>query len=516
MDDAAEAVDAGRLDVKKYLLFDLDGTLTDPKTGICTCVQYALSAFGIEEPDLDKLEPFIGPPLKDSFMKFYDFTEQQAEAAIEKYRERFADVGLFENELYPGIPQMLRALNAEGMVLAVASSKPTVYVRRILEHFKIERCFKAVVGSELDGRRVNKDEVVQEALRQLFGDKTVDLSQVYMVGDRCFDAEGAHKAGVESVGVTYGYGSMEELKEAKSDYIVRSVEELRAFLLRGTDDMQQKTGLQKAGQIVLPCLIFFLVKVLAFYLAQVLFLGLANLGVGGEFLVRYSASGAPEEFTGNAKALLSALSVAAGAAAVYGITARRALAATAEDMFLLHLKKEPKLNYALLAAAAAAMALGLNILAELVSASDVSDAYSAVAKQQYSVSLPVGLLCYGVVSPIAEELLFRGIIYGYLRRMIRLLPAAGVSAAIFGFYHGNMVQGIYAFIMGCLIAYAYEYFGDFRAAVGVHMEANILVYVLSCAGFAVSGAAGVTACAACLVCAVGSIFLLHRQRRVYV
>lgn len=502
--------------MKKYLLFDLDGTLTDPKKGICTCVQYALSAFGIEEPDLDKLEPFIGPPLKDSFMKYYDFTGEQAGAAIEKYRERFGDVGLFENELYPGIPQMLRALSKRGMILAVASSKPTVYVRRILEHFKIERYFRAVVGSELDGRRVNKDEVVQEALRQLFGDKPVDLSQIYMIGDRCFDVEGAHKIGVESVGVTYGYGDMEELKEAKSDYIVRSVEELQAFLLRGTDDIQQKTGWQKIWQIVFPCLLFFLVRNMVFYLLQILFLLLANSGVGTDFLVLYDESGMPESFTGNAAAIMSALGFAAGAAAVYGIAAKRVLAATAEDMLLLHLREEPKLNYALLAAAATCMALGLNILAELWAVTDVSDTYAAVAERQHSASLAIGLFCYGVVTPLAEELLFRGIIYGYLRRMIRLLTAAGVTAALFGFYHGNMVQGIYAFVMGCLIAYAYEYFGDFRAAVGIHMGANILVYLLNYVGFAVWGPAGWLACAVCLVCAAGSLYLLHRQKRVYV
>ena len=105
--------------MKKYLLFDLDGTLTDPKEGICTCVQYALASFGIQEPDLDKLEPFIGPPLKESFMQFYDMNEEQAQAAVEKYRERFRDTGIFENRLYDGIPQMLRTLNSKGMFLAV-------------------------------------------------------------------------------------------------------------------------------------------------------------------------------------------------------------------------------------------------------------------------------------------------------------------------------------------------------------------------------------------------------------
>ncbi len=151
--------------MKNYLLFDLDGTLTDPKEGICTCVQYALSAMGIEEPDLDKLEPFIGPPLKDSFQEFYHMSEEQAQAAVEKYRERFQDKGIFENKLYPGIPEMLRALNSKGMFLGVASSKPTVFVKKILEHFEIARYFKVIVGSELDGTRTNKDEVVAEALQ---------------------------------------------------------------------------------------------------------------------------------------------------------------------------------------------------------------------------------------------------------------------------------------------------------------------------------------------------------------
>ena len=137
--------------MKKYFLFDLDGTLTDPKVGITTCVQYALQSFGIQEPDLDKLEPFIGPPLKESFMEFYGMDGEQADEAVEKYRERFNDKGIYENEIYPGMARMLQILSGKGFRLAVASSKPTVYVERILEHFGIRQYFKAVVGSELDG-----------------------------------------------------------------------------------------------------------------------------------------------------------------------------------------------------------------------------------------------------------------------------------------------------------------------------------------------------------------------------
>ena len=125
--------------MNQYLLFDLDGTLTDPKLGITTCVQYALKFFGIEEPDLDKLEPFIGPPLKDSFMEFYGMDEAQAEEAIAKYRERFSTVGMFENEVYPGIVRMLRRCKKSGAKLAVASSKPEIFVKKILEHFHLAK-----------------------------------------------------------------------------------------------------------------------------------------------------------------------------------------------------------------------------------------------------------------------------------------------------------------------------------------------------------------------------------------
>lgn len=219
-----------------YILFDLDGTLTDPKEGITKSVQYALKAFGIDEPDLDKLEPFIGPPLKTSFMEFYGFDEEKAEEAVAKYRENFKDVGIFQNRVYKGIPRMLRKLKSKGKRLAVSSSKPQIFVERILEHFRLRKYFDVVVGSELDGRRVEKEEVVEEALRQLLGDNKYGHEEVVMVGDRKFDVEGGIAHDITTMAVAYGYGSMKELKEAKAEYIVRSVQELRETLLRGSDD----------------------------------------------------------------------------------------------------------------------------------------------------------------------------------------------------------------------------------------------------------------------------------------
>ena len=228
----------------QYILFDLDGTLTDPKLGITTCVQYALKSFGIEENNLDKLEPFIGPPLLDSFKEFYGFSHEQAMQGQEKYRERFAVTGWLENEMYPGIDMMLKTLSERGVKLAVASSKPEVFVEKILVHFGIREYFTAVVGSELDGRRINKDEVVLEALHRLgvineadaeryltkgefTGSKKINCA---MVGDRKFDVEGAKAMKLVSVAVSYGYAQGNELEEAGPDYIADTVEELQKIL----------------------------------------------------------------------------------------------------------------------------------------------------------------------------------------------------------------------------------------------------------------------------------------------
>lgn len=215
----------------RKILFDLDGTLTDPKEGICKSVQYALLAFGIEEPDIEKLTPFIGPPLKNSFMEFYGLSEEQAVAAVEKYRERFSVTGLYENEVYAGIPQMLANLQEKGYRLAIASSKPTIYVKRILEHFLLDSYFDVIMGSELDGRRVNKDEVIREALTELFLGEPVCHAQVVMVGDRKFDVEGAQALGMECIGVEYGYADSGELQEAGASYVVSTVAELEDLLL---------------------------------------------------------------------------------------------------------------------------------------------------------------------------------------------------------------------------------------------------------------------------------------------
>ena len=213
----------------KAIFFDLDGTLTNPKEGITRCVQYALRHFGIEEPNLDKLEPFIGPPLIDSFMEYYGFTREQALKGVEKYRERFRDTGIFENQVLEGIPQMLKTLKEQGACLAVASSKPEEYVVRILEKFSLAPYFHQVVGASMDESRSAKEDVIREALRRL-GVGEREKPRVLMIGDRKHDAQGAKACGIDCLGVYIGFALPGELEEAKASYIAHSVEEMSAFL----------------------------------------------------------------------------------------------------------------------------------------------------------------------------------------------------------------------------------------------------------------------------------------------
>ncbi|MDD6176234.1 MAG: HAD hydrolase-like protein [Firmicutes bacterium] len=212
------------------IFFDLDGTLTDSAPGITRCVQYALRSFGITETDPARLRRFIGPPLVTAFMDYYGFSEQQARAATEKYRERYRDTGIFENRVYDGILPMLTGLKAQGRTLAVATGKPTLFTNRILEHFGLAGFFSAVLGTEFDGRRSDKAEVIEELLEQ-FGIPDGRRSSVLIVGDRRHDIAAAKKCGIASLGVLFGFAEPGELEAAGADFICRTTAETADFLL---------------------------------------------------------------------------------------------------------------------------------------------------------------------------------------------------------------------------------------------------------------------------------------------
>ena len=214
----------------QYILFDLDGTLTDPKEGITKSVQYALEHFGIREPDLDRLTCFIGPPLVDSFMEFYGFSREQAREAQAWYRKRFEAQGLFENRLLPGVPELLSHLKEAGKVVALATSKPEVFAVRILERYGIRPYFDVAAGCGLDGSLGTKAQVIEEVFRRLALPREA-RSQAIMVGDRKHDIAGAKACGIASVGVGLGYAAEGELEAAGADYLAGTVEELERLLL---------------------------------------------------------------------------------------------------------------------------------------------------------------------------------------------------------------------------------------------------------------------------------------------
>ena len=210
------------------ILFDLDGTLTDSSEGITKSVQYALRFFSIDEPNLEKLRCFIGPPMITAFMEYYGFSREKAEQAREKYRERYEVKGIFENKMYEGMDVLLGDLKAAGNTLAVATSKPQKYAEIVLDYFGLSQYFDLIVGAEMHGSIGEKQEIIANAIKLIGEDKK---SSMLMVGDRKMDIYGAAVNSIKSVGVRYGFSVGSELEDAGADYVVPTVAALRELLL---------------------------------------------------------------------------------------------------------------------------------------------------------------------------------------------------------------------------------------------------------------------------------------------
>ena len=543
------------------ILFDLDGTISDPKQGICGCVQYALRSFGIEEPELDRLEPFIGPPLAESFMKYYNFTAEQAQEAVEKYRERFSVTGKYENVLYPGMGALLHDLKASGATLAIASSKPTVYVEDILVHFGIREYFDIVVGSELDGRRVHKEEVVAEVLSQLAARGESDPDKMVMIGDRSFDVEGAKAIGAHCIAVSYGYAQPGELENAGAEIIVRDVEGLRSVLLGGTqagnsaqagsgtqagNSTQAGSGTQagnsaqagrgtqagnsaqagrdtqagnsaatgsnslseryrgsaakmktKSGQfwsaVGTSALAMFAYYVISLLISSVILTAVSIVyAIGLQEL-----EGSSYNFWLN---VASALSTFGAFIICYGIWHKK--------IRFHSIKEIDKLSIVPMVILAAAIAIGMNGVLTLTELYRFSPTFQRVSEMQFDTPVWLGIISYGILAPLGEELVFRGVVYGQLRKVLKVPFAVVLSGLAFGLFHGNLVQAVYATVIGCLLALVYEWYGTIAAPMLFHSVANLFVYVmlelLPFGGVFLS----VPSCVLFLVLSAGSLFLL--------
>ena len=214
----------------KTVLFDLDGTISNSEEGITKCAQYALLAFGIEEPDVTALRFFIGPPLIGTFMEHYGMNEADGRAAVAKYRERYNPTGIFECSIYPGVKKVLQSLHAHGYRIGIASSKPEESCKRVLDHLGVTEYFDEIIGATMDGRIDTKEEVLHEAIQRM---QLQNKKEVVLIGDTRFDVLGAKAVGIDCIGVTYGFGTREELLESGAVHVYDSMEEVEAYLETG-------------------------------------------------------------------------------------------------------------------------------------------------------------------------------------------------------------------------------------------------------------------------------------------
>ncbi len=221
-------VNAKMLKSCRYILFDLDGTIIDSEPGIFNSIKYALNSMGTDVDQESSLRAFIGPPIKESFVNVLGFTEEKAEEAIAKYREYYSKKGIFECSLYDGMAELIKKLQNKDYKIILATSKPEVFAKQILEHFDLVQHFSLVSGCGLDGTRSSKSEVIESALISM---KVNNLSEAVIIGDRKYDIIGAKETGIKSIGVLYGYGNLQELREAGADYIAENVKDLEEFFL---------------------------------------------------------------------------------------------------------------------------------------------------------------------------------------------------------------------------------------------------------------------------------------------
>lgn len=473
--------------MSQIILFDLDGTLTDSAEGITKCVQYALKHFGIDEPDLEKLKHFVGPPLREQFMKTYHMPERQAEVAVAVYRERYAKIGMYENRPYDGIEEVLKMLREEKKILGVASSKPEIYVKKILEHFHIDTYFEVVTGANMDGTRTEKDEVIEEALLRLgMTDKRED---VLMVGDRFYDVEGALKCGVQCIGAGYGYGSPHELELAGAVYVAETVEDLKILSDRyrnagkeeAASDEQEEIHeypamgrsdslLKKIWQVVYPMGLYYLIT---FVVAQ----------AGAVILYSWYTMKNAASSVGEMQALLMQHTIWLNGIAAFlaiipmtllyqrdqrvrtrGITGRKA-------------KTRRRVHGGTYAMTVLFAVTASQVLNDLINYSGLADLFPAYPELQSAIfdgqSIIVLCITVGILAPIAEEILFRGLVFKRLQDYTGNGWAVLISGLLFGIYHENMIQFVYAGLLGFAFAMLMCRTDSLKVVITAHAAANL-------------------------------------------
>ncbi|MCR5654963.1 MAG: HAD hydrolase-like protein [Lachnospiraceae bacterium] len=487
----------------RYVLFDLDGTISDSKEGIVKSAQVGLHAMGVEVKDLDELECLIGPPLVESFHDFYGLDEAQCEEAIRIYRERYTKIGIFENELYPGMKRLLKELHEQGVKLAVASSKPQSSVDRLMKHFDLTEYFDVVMGSDPAKPHQTKQEVLALTLGKLFGikpehlvscvgeelddeayeemkkraDRIIPTGEVAMVGDRKFDMIAGREFFVDSIGVGYGYAADGELEACAPAAIAENMDDLYEVLTKERAEVFHGRGVKalvKSIRVLIPVVLLYVLTQLCYVIME------AGITLLSEGPMRHMAPFIAANSLKIALYYQAATSVIC-AIFFYHMYKKEPPVFTSHILRRRYLARFHKLLPAIIVFAAS-LSLFLNGGISYLQLIMYSDVYEQVESVQYSVSLFSGLLIFGIIKPIEEELVFRGLLYNRMRYYFPKTLSIIFSAVIFGAYHGNIVQFVYAFFMGLAMCYLYEKFRLLEVPLLIHALANILVYTLSSLG----------------------------------
>ena len=484
----------------RTVFFDLDGTLANSGEGIMRCVQYALDReFGIKA-DIKELRSFVGPPLREQFIRYANLTPEQADRAVARYGERYRAAGIYEISVLPGISELLMELRRTGLRLVLVSSKPTEYCREILSRLGIAQYFDDVVGSDQNGRTAGKPEAIEKAIRVT---GCADRNEIVMVGDRRYDVIGAKQCGVGSIGVTYGYGSRMELEYEWPDCIVDNPTELRNvligqlmagsaggnFLNDGSPDpaiigevvkpAKKSRGerlidaIYKTWRMVYPILLHW-----AILIVVQIGLILAVLMIG-EF-VNLPDGTSLYDYISNQMVLLTGIADAAAipVAWLFMRGDQRKRKEAGGGKYLLNRNKMGVKEIILIALLSIGIAQVVNFLIALIPYEDAI--YEETSEEMfYQTGLFLQFAVIGAIGPICEELVFRGLVFRRARDYVGFWPAAIVSGLAFGIYHMNVTQGVFASIMGIVFAMIYEHYGTIWASITAHIANNVMATLMN-------------------------------------
>jgi phosphoglycolate phosphatase-like HAD superfamily hydrolase/membrane protease YdiL (CAAX protease family) len=459
------------------VFFDLDGTITDSGEGITKSVQYALKKGFEIDADPDDLRCFVGPPLLEQFMSYASLTKEQAELAVKLYRERYESIGIYENRLYDGIRTVLHQLKNEHFRIALSSSKPRVYCEQILKYFNVYQYFDVVEGAEMDGRRTDKAEVVHEVIHRLHMEDQKD--RIVLVGDRNYDIIGARHEGISSIGVTYGYGSREELEAVWPDCIVDTPEELRNVLIGQKRDGDRRSSYQvrrkypydggtafQIWKVIWPALLAYGINIALAVVFE------AVLGIVGGMFSPSELQHITEKYSMPLTGIMDAILLAVMARIWHRDELQRR-AWNAQDR-LLKKNRFGVIQGIMCACFVLTVEFLLSIFSWIIPS---SEEYSEFVSSFGSFPAWVTFLLIGVLGPLAEEFLFRGVIFRRLRDFTNVWVAAALSGITFGVFHGNLEQGIPAAVIGMAMALLYEHYGTILASIVGHMGVNCYALV---------------------------------------